>query len=375
MQDDAPSRPDQVPGAPHPSATPQLFGQAAAEAAFLSAWTAGRRHHAWLMTGPRGVGKATLAYRIASFLLCRVDGNDGLFAPSDAAESLETPPEHPVAIRMAAGSEPGLRVVTRTTVERTGRLRAEIVVEDIRRLADFFHLTRADGGQRVVILDAADEMTPSAANALLKMLEEPPAATTLLLVAHQPARLLPTIRSRCRTLRLSPLGAEDMARALAQAGAETGAEATALAALSGGSVGTALRHLAGGGLELYAQIVALLATLPRLDRVKARALAEQAAGRGAADRFDLLIELLELALARLARTGAGTPPDPQATREEARVFARLAPDQAAARAWAEAAQTATTRLRHGQAVNLDPAALVLDTLLKLEPVADPVETV
>lgn len=370
MSDDTPA-PDRLPGAPHPRETGRLFGQEQAEAAFLSAFNAGRLHHGWLLTGPRGVGKATLAWRIARFLLATPPAQeDGLFGAPPPPQRLDIDPDHPVAHRVRAGSDPGLAVITRTVNEKTGKLRAEIVVEDVRRLTGFFGMSAADGGRRVVIVDCADEMNASAANALLKMLEEPPANTTLLLVSHQPSRLLPTIRSRCRTLPLRPLGPSDLQAALAQSGVEPPQAPERLAALAGGSVGAAIRLQTLGGLATYAELVAILDSLPRLDRLRALALAEAAVQKGAAERFDLLLDLFDIALARLARTGAaGTPPDPEAAPGEAQVLARLSPDPHRARAWAEAAATITARARHGQAVNLDPAALVLDTVFRMQQTA------
>ncbi|MFK7877892.1 MAG: DNA polymerase III subunit delta' [Paracoccaceae bacterium] len=364
MSDDTP-RPDQIPGAPHPRDTPQLIGQTAAEAEFLSAFATARMHHGWLIHGPRGTGKATLAYRLARFLLATPPmSDDGLFGAPEPPSSLDISPDHPVAMRIVAGSEPGLRVVTRSENEKTGRLRDEIVVDDIRRLSEFFHLSMADGGHRVVIVDSADDMNVSAANALLKMLEEPPAATTLMLLSHQPSRLLPTIRSRCRNLRLSPLPPNHMVQALEAAGIQE-APGPALTELSGGSVGDALRLVNLSGLAIYAELIAILSSLPQLDRPRALALSEAAAQRGATDKLDLLIALLDIALARLAKHGASGQPAPEAAPNEAQVFAKLAPSPQAARLWAERAGAISQRLRHGRAVNLDPAALLLDTFIKL----------
>ncbi|WP_243613320.1 DNA polymerase III subunit delta' [Shimia aestuarii] len=365
--DDLPE-PDRIEGAPHPRETARLFGQDTAEAGFLDAFNAGRLHHAWLLTGPRGTGKATLAWRIARFLLATpMDAGDGLFGDAPPAhESLEVSPEHPVARRILARSEPGLFTIKRGINEKTGKLRDMIVVDDIRGLTHFLTMSAADGGRRVVIVDAADEMNVNAANALLKMLEEPPANTTMLLVSHQPSRLLPTIRSRCRELRLTPLDLDDMQRALAQAGASEGSEAPALAALSAGSVGEAMRLMRLGGLEMYAEIVAIYGGDRGPDRPRALKLAEAAATRGAEARFDLLLTMFDTFLARLARTGAtGQPPTPEAAPGEADLLQRLAPNPHKARAWAEIAQTISDRTRHGQAVNLDPAALVLDTVFKI----------
>lgn len=371
MSEDFPA-PDQAPGAPHPRDTPRLIGQDAAESAFLDAFALERLHHGWLVTGPRGVGKATLAWRIARFLLATPDPSDdgGMFGAPAPPTTLDIDPEHPVSRRMAAGGEPGLASITRSYNTDTKRLRDQIVVDDVRKLNKFFGLSATDGGRRIVIVDSADEMNASAANALLKMLEEPPARTTLLLISHQPSRLLPTIRSRCRTLRLSPLNPDDMQAALEQTGTDLPDSPDHLAALAGGSVGDALRLISLGGLEIYAELIAILGTLPRLDRPRALALANAAAQRGAAEKFELLLTLIDIALARLARTGAtGLPPMPEAAMGEADVLTRLAADPHKGRAWAQTAALITSRARHGQAVNLDPAALVLDTVFKMQDTA------
>ncbi|MFP4240242.1 MAG: DNA polymerase III subunit delta', partial [Rhodosalinus sp.] len=261
--------PDRLEGAPHPRHTARLFGQEAAERAFLAAHGSGRLHHGWLLTGPRGVGKATLAWRIARFLLTQPpDAPPGLFGAPERPGSLDIDPGHPVARRVAALSEPGLFLLRRGPNERGNALSDAIRVEEVRKLKSFLALSNAEGGPRVVIVDAADELNVNAANAVLKLLEEPPARATLLLVSHQPARLLPTIRSRCRSLPLAPLSPADLSAALAQAGVEA-EDAKALAALSGGSVGAAVALAEGGGAQLYADLVALLSTLPRLDRAAA----------------------------------------------------------------------------------------------------------
>lgn len=370
MTDDAPPQPDRIAGAPHPRDTPRLIGQDVAEAAFLQAFNTGRLHHAWMITGPRGVGKATLAWRIARFLLATPDPDgDGMFAP-EPATTLDIPADHPVARRMAAGGESALKSVIRTINEKTKKLRQEIVVDDIRALNSFFQLSAADGGRRVVIIDDADLMNTNAANALLKMLEEPPARATLLLISHRPSGLLPTIRSRCRTLGLGTLGADDMAAALAQTGVEITGNTAALADLSGGSVGGAIALQTMGGLQLYAELIGLLDSLPRFDRARAVKLAEAAATRGGEAKLDLLFVLIDLMLARLARSGAtGAPPTAEAAPNEAAILTRLSPDPAKARAWADLAQEVGARARHGRAVNLDPAALVLDTMIKISQTA------
>ncbi|WBU59514.1 DNA polymerase III subunit delta' [Paracoccus albus] len=353
MSDETPEA-DRVPGAAHPRHAGAVIGHDEAAGTFLSAAGASRLHHAWLITGPRGIGKATLAWSITRWLLA--DGEPG---------SLQVAPDNPVSRRVAALSEPRLHLVRRAFDEKTGRLKAEITVDDIRGLLSFFHMSAAEGGRRVAIVDAADEMNGAAANALLKVLEEPPAGGVILLIAHQPARLLPTIRSRCRELRLSPLSPEDMADVLSRQGIDT--DASALAALSGGSVGEALRLSGQDGLKVYAKLVNLFGTLPRFDRIKAREFADGAGGRATADGdpFDLRITLLDLFLTRLARAGLLGAPIPEAAAGEAELMARLCPDPDAARTWAGAQAELSARARAGRAVNLDPAALVMDMLIQL----------
>lgn len=356
---------DRLSGAPHPRHAPRVYGHAEAEAEFLEAFNSGRLHHGWLISGPEGVGKATLAWRLARFLLTQPLEDGGLFGAPEPPSSLDTDPNHPIAHQIAAGASPGLFVLRRAVDDKSGQLKTQITIDVVRRLRDFFGLSSSDGGRRVVIVDSADEMTPQAANALLKLLEEPPARATLLLISHQPSRLLPTIRSRCRTLRLAPLGAEDLAAVLAESGTDMPAEAAGLAALAGGSAGAAIELLRTGGLDIYAEIIALLASLPRLDAARAQKLADGLAGRANAERLDLTINLLSRALARLARTGALGAPSPEAVPGEAEALVRLAPDPHAARDWATLGQEITARLRHGQSVNLDPAALILDTLFRI----------
>jgi DNA polymerase III subunit delta' len=361
--------PDRIEGAPHPRETAVLFGQSVAEAAFLQAFATGRMHHAWMLTGAKGVGKATLAWRLARFLLATPEDDGGMFAAPPPTK-LDVPDSHPVARRLRQLAEPRNFLLRRGPNEKETALSQVISVDETRRMKSFFTLTAADGGRRTAIIDSLDEMNTNSANALLKLLEEPPPQVTLFLVAHQPARLLPTIRSRCRELRLAALGPEDLAAALLQAGGEVAdKDRVALAELSGGSVGEAFRLTNLDGLALYASLVRLLATLPRMDRPQALALAELAAAKGAAETFDLLVTLIDRFLARLARQGTTGQPAPEAAADEARLMARLSPDTTAARAWAELAQSLAARARRGKAVNLDPAALLMDMLLKLDETA------
>ena len=359
---------DRLEGAPHPRETVMIHGHCAAEAEIVQAFNSGRLHHAWMLTGPKGIGKASLAWRIARFLLATTEDRGGMFATPPPA-TLDVAADHPVARRLLQLAEPRHFLLRRGPNEKETALSQVIAVDDVRKMKSFFALSAADGGRRTAIIDALDDMNTASTNALLKLLEEPPAKVTLLLIAHRPARLLPTIRSRCRELRLTPLLADDLARALAEAGGEvTPKDKTALTELSAGSVGEAFRLTNLDGIRLYQSLVGLMTTLPRLDRPKALQLADLGASK-AVETFDLLLSLIDLFLARLARQGVTGTAAPEAAPGEAALMARLAPGPGAGRSWADLAQSLSARARRGKAVNLDPAALLMDTLLKIDDTA------
>ncbi|MDQ2067860.1 DNA polymerase III subunit delta' [Xinfangfangia sp. CPCC 101601] len=361
--------PDRIEGAPHPRETRSIFGHAEAQANFLDAFRSGRMHHGWLVTGPKGIGKATLSWHLARFLLATPDDSGGMFA-APPPETLDIPEDHPVARRLRAMAEPRLFLLRRGPNEKRTALSQVISVDEVRKLKSFFTLSAADGGRRVAIVDAADEMNPSAANALLKLLEEPPPSTFFFLIAHQPNRLLPTIRSRCRELRLHPLPPQDLSDALVQAGGEiTPEDRQPLAELAGGSVGEAFRLTNAEGMQTYAGLIRLFSDLPRLDRNRATALAESASGKQGAHRFDLILTLIETFLARLARAGTLNEAPHEAAEGEMKLIARLSPTPYHALAWADLSHDLTARARRGKAVNLDPAALLMDTLLKIDETA------
>lgn len=368
MADSTLPDPDRIDGAPHPRETLALHGQSAAETAFLTAYTAGRLHSGWLITGPQGVGKATLAYRIAAFLLSEQPPEDGLFGAPPPPTSLTIPQDSIDARLIRAGSHPRLFILRRGPNQTGDKLSQVISVEQARDLKKFFQLSAADGGRRVVIIDSADELNPSAANAILKVLEEPPAKTTLLLISHRPTGLLPTIRSRCRELRCATLNSADLEQALRSAGLTT-SSTDALATLAAGSTGTAIRLQQQDGLTLYAELVHLFNGLPRMERTLALKLADACAGRGAEARFSLTLDLIDIFLARAARAGLMGEPTVQGAPNEARLLARLSPTDHAARRWATLQSDISARARAGRAVNLDPAALILDMLFAIEATA------
>lgn len=341
--------PDRLEGVPHPRHAPGLVGHGRAWGEAEAALS-GQMPHAWLIAGPEGVGKATFAWTFARRLL-EAESDPGL------------------AGRIAALSEPRLALVRRAWDDRAKRLKTQITVEEVRKLRGFLGMSSSGGGRRVVIVDPADEMNPSAANAVLKLLEEPPAGAVFLVITHSPSRLLPTIRSRCRLLRLDPLGSEEIGEALQGLGLPVSDRAPAVAALANGSVRRAVGLIQQDGLALYDELVSLLSTAPQIDRPAALALANSTTGRAGETRRALLLGLIETLLSRLALTGAGRPPDPAVSQAEGEMLARLAPFPAAGLAWAELSQTVSDRAAHALGVNLDPSGLILDILLKINETA------
>jgi DNA polymerase III subunit delta' len=333
--------PDQEPGSPHPRGVQEMFGHLEAETAMAESLTSGRSHHAWLITGPKGVGKATLAYRFARRLL-------GARALDDRPLSCDL--EDPVVRRIAQGAHPDLRTATRLDPEKY-EIKRDVTVLSVRTLTNFFTM-KADGasGARVGIVDCADEMSVNAANALLKTLEEPPTGGTLILIAHAPGRLLPTIRSRCRKLTLSPLTADELKVALP----ETDDISRALAR---GCPGRAKALSALGGEKMYASLSRHLSGLPRAPLDEALALAELA---GNGDKFNALFDMLEDWLARAGRAGLGLQIDEIEPGESA-ILARLAANSgtdAAANAWHKIRDLR----RNVDALNLDKGLATLDAL-------------
>lgn len=283
----------------HPRRRTVLVGHGEAEARLLRRYRSGRMHHAWLVAGPRGIGKATLAYRLARFVLQYPDA-----ASTAGRTSLHVPAEAPAARRIAAQGHSDLLVVQRNIQPKTKTLKGEIQVEDARAVSNFFSRTAGEGGWRVCIIDAADDLNRSSANAILKILEEPPSGALLILVSHRPGSLLATIRSRCVTLALLPLSDDDTMSVLR--GLDTGTDHSDLetvAQLSQGSPGRALDLLGSRGAAAFTAFTELAAR-PALDLAARLQLADRFSARDSAEDFDVFCDLIVDWTAAQARAAA-----------------------------------------------------------------------
>jgi DNA polymerase-3 subunit delta' len=293
----APEQADSLPGIPSPAENPLLFGHETVEARLAESYRAGRLHHALLLAGPQGIGKATLAFRLARHVLVHPEPAD---APADRLSMVEA--GGALFRQIVAGGHPSVLHLTRSRHERTGAFRSAITVDEVRRIARFTGLTAHDGSWRVAIIDPADDMNANAANALLKTLEEPPRRTLFILIAHNPGGLLPTIRSRCELVRLQPLADAPLGAALSQVAGLDRIDHT-LFRVAGGSVREAILMARHGGAGI-AETIETLLDAPRFDFQRAAALAEEVAARGSDVAFDLFNRLFLQALAGRARIAA-----------------------------------------------------------------------
>ncbi|GAA0536121.1 DNA polymerase-3 subunit delta' [Rhizomicrobium palustre] len=317
---------DRVEGAPHPRETMRLVGQDAALSIVSRALRGRRPPQAWLMCGPPGVGKATMAYRIARYLLAYGASDQG-------PEDLSVAPNDPAALQVLAGAHPGLLVLKRGYNDQ-GKLMTVLGVDEMSRLNSFFGMTSGAGGWRVVIIDTADDMNDNAANALLKLLEEPPSRAMLLLLTNTPGRLLPTIRSRCQRLMLKPLSETDMQSELAKLLPDmAGEERKSLAALSGGSLGAALRLAQGEGLALAEQATALIDRAGNPDMLALYSLSDKLSR--ITDGLDLLGDFLAQNLTE-------------------RIRARAMQGQTGLHKWVDALERLRRHFARSDALHLDP---------------------
>ena len=360
-----PIEPDRLESFSSPREVERVFGHDEAAQEFEEALRSGRLHHAWLLVGPEGIGKATLAYRLARTILAHAEAGDLLPGePADVAR------DHPIFRKVAGLAHPNLLLIRRSWMEKTKRYSQVISVDEVRRLRSFLGSTAGDGSWRVVIVDRADQLNQNAANALLKALEEPPPNTLFLLVSNAEGRLPVTIRSRTRVLRLAPLSDEPLGAAVRAAlhrdEIETDEETFQMAmALSEGSVRRALELVTGEGIGLYSDIVATFEGLPDLDGARVQRQAEKLASVNETEQLELYLALLLGLIERLVRYGAtGTG----LTDTEEKLARRLLsvetlPD------WAEAWEAISAARAETFALNLDRGLLVLNSWFGLQELA------
>ena len=349
---------DRFDDVPHPRATTVLHGHADAEKALAQGAAGGRLHHALLVTGAEGIGKATLAYRLTRYLLADPTERDPFRL------SLEVAPETTAARQVMALSHPGLLVIRRVWDAKAKRFSASIPIDEVRRIRSFLAHTAGAGRSRVVIVDSADELNGPAANALLKSLEEPPPETHFILVSSNPGRLLPTIRSRCRLVQLKPLGEQDLRRA-AQAALMTsereppGAnEWSRLVPLASGSVRRLLVLWMRDGLKMQERIDTVFAGLPRLDWGLVHTVGDELGSAAAADKLETFYELLLGHIAGLVRQSASGG---------AASSGAVAPPRLAS--WAELWETLVREKAEAMALNLDRKSLIFGAFSRIEAVA------
>lgn len=330
---------DVLDGAVPPAENMKLFGHAEAEQFLAQSYRSGKGHHAILIEGPAGIGKATLAFRFANHVLSHPE-------PAQAPAELGDPdPASMVTRQIASGASHNLLHLTRPVDEKTGRVKSAITVDEVRRAGKFFSQTSGTGNWRIVIVDPADDLNRNAANAILKILEEPPKRSLFLVLTHAPGKLLPTIRSRCLPLQLKPLRPDALKDALANLGVDlSGQEAQKVLSAADGSVSEALKLINYGGLDIISAFETILAGQGPAIRRDMHKLADVLSARDSETIFDFFSTLVSGHIMRVARQAA------------------IAGDIAQAERFSRLSATVTERLSVAQAYNLDRKQTVLSIL-------------
>lgn len=339
----------------HPRERSNLFGHEAAARTLATAARSGRLHHAWILAGPKGVGKATLAWRFARAVLAH--------GAAKCPDDLAVPEGNLVARQIAALAHPDLIVIRRPWDHEKKRFKTELPVDEVRRLHGFFSRHASEGGARIAIIDTADDMNRASQNALLKILEEPPSDAILLLISHAPGGLLPTTRSRCRLLTLRKLAAEPMEDAVAELAPAIDQKSRALvSALADGAPGRALELAESDAIATYRDIAELLLSLPRLNGAKLFGFAEKIA-RAPADRglglFVTLLSQIEERALRGAYAALEPVPGEDALLRHLRAAMPL-------ERWSGLWETLKTDALRADDLNLDKKQLVLNTFFAIE---------
>jgi DNA polymerase-3 subunit delta' len=358
----------------HPKMNDLVFGHEKAERTFLDGFNSGRLHHGWLITGPKGIGKATLAWKFAKFLLSSDDNssNDGLFGDdlSASATSLDIDPEKAVIQRIKSGGHGGIICAERSVNSKTGKLRNDIVIDDIRNIISFFSRTSSEGGWRIAVIDAADEMNINAANALLKVLEEPPEKSILFLIAHSPGKLLPTIRSRCRTLELNPLSDDSVRAMLAHRYPDMDMQTMkTLTAMCAGAPGRAIEMERLGGAAIYQKTFQTISMLPQLNVPAIHQLAGEFASIKADAEYRLFIQIFTAFIERITKAGVLSEHPVEIVENENQHISRISA-MARVDKWLELWEKVGHLIQRADAVNLDRKQVIVALFSELKATAN-----
>lgn len=341
--------------------TPFLMGHNEAEQIFLSRTLHETIPHAWLISGVKGIGKATLAFRMARFLLNNEDG--GLFG---ASESLDMDPENPVFRKIVMGSHPDVLVLERGVDRKTGKVARDIVVDDARRIDKFLRLTPAESAYRVVIIDSVDEMNRNAANAILKLLEEPPKGAVIFLVSHAPGRILPTIKSRCCHMRLHPLSDQEVSQVMMKIRPEmSSSELHTLQKFSKGAPGVSLTFYDDKVMDLYQKILVRMMSIPTLNYKDVHELGDMLAAKSPASRWKYGTFLLQHCLNMIIKSSASPEMFQQYSEQEQKMIEALIayrPVTHWLRVWDEVQELS----RGVERINLDPKAVTIQIFAAMQ---------
>ncbi len=360
-------RSDCIENCAHPRSAVDLIGHESAQKHLFEAYISGKMPHAWIISGEAGIGKATLAYRLARFIFKYPD----IAKINMAAPDLHVDDDDPVFRRVNAQAHADLLVLRRGFNDKRKKLFTEIRAEDVRRTGRFFSQSSSEGGWRICILDTADEMNLTAANALLKILEEPPRQALFLILSNAPHRLLPTIRSRCCKLALAPLAEEQVRQVfekhIGDAQRPADDDMAVLTRLSQGSPGRAIKLALSEGAAAYRNIHGIMSDLPRLDLAGAHSLATELAGAQRATQFNIFFDLLQDRIHAMVRGGLDMP-QAEIIGGEGAVIQRLATPASLAH-WSALWEKVNLSLARARALNLDRKQLVLETLFSLQETA------
>ena len=347
---------DSLEGAPHPRLSPELIGHNKAFQIFSKSYNDGRLHHAWILSGPKGIGKATLAWKIVAELTEERSVNQ---SHEQSKTSLKK--------KIEALSLSNLFLCRRPYDEKTNRFKKFITIDEIRKLKSFYQMSSVENEWRIAIIDCADELNKSASNALLKLLEEPPHKSILLIISNQPGRLPATLRSRCRSLHLNKLSLTEIEKVLAVSNYniknENSNDRLILSIIADGSAGSAITAMNKNGITIFKDCLEILAGFPSFDRNQILKLAETV--KNDIEKFKFLSSILLLIIARLAVLTADVK-NFVSTQEEKIVVKRLLKEQNLTDKLAKLYFNLSKLFLSCEELNLDTSNQIFNSLINIE---------